>query len=457
LIARALPASASATFLAFNKSIATELSTRLPFPCSTFHSLCFKAVGKAITARTRAWTKVDAKKTDSLIDREYGDTINSVRSTVVKLVSLCKGENYAPSVSDEAITELIDRHDITWEDTSFTIRDIFEIVRAILTSSVKNLATVDFDDMLWLVPQLNVKLDTFAYVLVDEAQDTNPVQRAILSRLMTPTSRLIAVGDNAQAIYGFRGATSDALNLITEEFNCTTLPLSISYRCPSSVVQLAQKYGAIEARPNAPEGTVAFPVTFKLTSFEANDLVLCRNTAPLVTVAYRLIAARIPATIKGRDIGNGLKTLIKKLAGRSPQLDTLTDKVSEYMARETALALVKSQEGKAQSITDKCESIIALIDSLTDDDRAQGINGLYSVIDSLFSDTARAGAVLLSTVHKSKGLEAQRVIILDWKLCPSRFARQAWQRDQERNIQFVAVTRSKDTLIFVDSDTVTLD
>lgn len=459
LLAREMPRNANPIFLAFNKSIATELSERLPFPASTFHALCFKALGKNIVQETRSWPKVDGNKVNGIIDRLYGRQC-AARSVLVRLVSLAKNENVSVP-SDEFLCEMVARHDIdvdsALEDNEggYTKRQIFNMVRDILVACTKELRTVDFDDMIWLVEVRNVKLDVYSHILVDEAQDTNPLQRALLRRIMSPTSRLIVVGDHAQAIYGFRGASNDALGIIAQEFGTKELPLTVSYRCPVSVVNLASRYGVIESAPNAIQGTVTTAPTYKLTDFQPNDLVLCRNTAPLVTVAYKLLARRIPAQIRGRDIGVSLKNLITKLSGRRGTLETLPDKVAEYQSRETALALEKRQESKAQSIADKCESILALIDSMTQEDVEDGIPGLLSIIDTLFDDRDGRGKVLLSTIHKAKGLEAKHVKILDWHLCPSKYAKQDWQRTQEKNLQFVAITRSQDTLTFVKTETLT--
>lgn len=451
MLAYDLPRDSRAVFLAFGKAIATELSERLPFPASTFHSLCNRAVSRFIQQRTRAYPKLDKNKTDALIDCRYGQAIDPIRPAIVRLVSLCKGENARPSINDEAIVSLIDRHDIDWDSPDFTHIDVCDIVRTILDDSVSNLVTIDFDDMLWLVEVFGLKLDRHEYVMVDEAQDTNPVQRAIIRRLLAPDGRLIAVGDHAQAIYGFRGASNDALAVIAQEFGCIELPLTVSYRCARSIVELASQYGTIESHPSAPSGQVTYADAFKLTQFVPGQMVLCRNTAPLVQLAYRLIARRIPAAIKGRDIGAGLTSLIGKLAGKRTTLDALPDKIEAWRDAEVAKAMQKRQETKAQSIADKADSILALIDSLTPADRSLGISGLIRVIEVMFTDTNDHNRVLLSTIHKSKGLERDSVVILDWVLCPSKYAKQPWQQQQETNLQFVAITRAKTSLTFVES------
>jgi DNA helicase-2/ATP-dependent DNA helicase PcrA len=323
-----------------------------------------------------------------------------------------------------------------------------------LTQSNATLNVVDFDDMLYLPILLDTRFQTFDYVMVDESQDTNAVQRAILHKLVANGGRLIAVGDASQAIYGFRGADSDALDLIASEFSAARLPLSVSYRCPRSVVAIAQQYSDnILPRDDAPEGMVLYPNAWKLSAFEASDLIVCRNTAPLIGVAYKMLARRLPCKIMGRDIGRGLIALVRKLSGKRGTLETLSEHIVNYQDAEVAKALAKRQEQRAQSIEDRCQSLLALIDGMTVDDTARGVDGLIAIIDGLFSDNGPR-VTTLATVHKAKGLEAPRVFILDPHLMPSKYAKAPHQQQQESNIIFVAVTRSLDTLVYVDSKTI---
>jgi superfamily I DNA/RNA helicase len=459
MLAWELPSNANAVFLAFGRAIADELSKRLPFPASTFHSLAFKTIGAYYKQKTGRWAPrewMQANNLHTIIDDLFGRQYE-LRSVVIRLVGLVKNENETPSVSDDTLDELVYRHNLELpEGVRVSWTDVFADVRAVLDACIKNWTrAIDYDDMLWLVERFNLRLQTYSHVFVDEAQDTNPLQIALIKRITTPQTRVVFVGDHAQAIYGFRGASSDALEIVAREFHTQELPLTVSYRCPSSVVKLASEYGQIESAPNAKEGTVSYPQTYKLTQFIPGQLVLCRNTAPLVTVAYKLIAARVPAQIKGRDIGVSLVSLIKKLSRKNETLESLAIRVSEYSASESAKLLAARKETAAQSVTDKCESILALIDGMTQEDASGGIPSLIAIITSLFDDSDGRGKVLLSTIHKSKGLEANDVVILDWHLCPSKMARQEWQRVQERNLQFVAITRSKNTLTFVQTETLT--
>ena len=273
------------------------------------------------------------------------------------------------------------------------------------------------------------------------------IQREILRMIMKPNSRMIAVGDPAQAIYGFRGADANSLRLIAEEFNAETLPLSISYRCARSVVSYAQQWvNHIQAADNAPEGEVnEREYDWSPEDFGANDLVVCRKTAPLISLAFKCIRFNVPAQVMGRDIGQGLKGLIKKMNPKN--IDDLGVKLTKFQEREVAKALKEEDDKRVEQIQDKVGSILFLIDALREDRR--NLQGLEAGIDYLFKD--KANAVRLATIHKAKGLEADTVWWLDRSECPSRWARQPHQQQEEINLCYVAATRAKRVLNLIES------
>jgi DNA helicase II / ATP-dependent DNA helicase PcrA len=235
--------------------------------------------------------------------------------------------------------------------------------------------------------------------------------------------------------------------IIAEDFNAIRLPLSVSYRCPTAVVNFAHQWVShIEAAPNAPTGIVADLGTDWSPSqaFKSDDLVVCRTTRPLVTLAYQLLKVNVPVQILGREIGIGLESLIRKMNAKG--IDALVVKLNEYTAREVEKAIAKKQESKAEAIQDKTDCILFLIDNLKQTERT--VPALLYAISSLFAD--KANAVTLATIHKAKGLEANRVYWLNSSQCPSKWARQEWQKQQERNLCYVAVTRARQELVLIE-------
>jgi DNA helicase-2/ATP-dependent DNA helicase PcrA len=437
----AAPAADTPVFLAFNKSIAEELKAK-GVNARTFHSICYTPVTRAFQQRT-----VDTKKLQTLLKApswpqhvrmNYGNAIQ-------RLVGLARNDGIGCLVPDAESFwySLAERHDISPDTESGSDAEMIAYARRLLAECNAS-PLLDFDDLLYRAVRDNIPLPRFSLVLVDEAQDTNAIQRAILRKVMTPKARLIAVGDEAQAIYGFRGADSDSMQRIADEFNASPMPLSITYRCASAVVKYARQWAAIEAAPDAAEGTVnSLGSEWRERDFGANDLVVCRTNAPLLALAYRLIRSRVPCHVMGKDIGKGLTSLIERLQGKG--IDGLLVKLGDWQDRETAKANARDNDALAASIADKADSIRVLIEGLTENERT--VPALCRLIDEMFSGT---DGVRLASIHKAKGLEAGVVWWLNRAACPSKWAKQAWQQQSEINLCYVAATRAKHTLNLIE-------
>lgn len=428
-------------YLAFNKAIAAELSTR-GVNGRTFHSICYSVVTKH-----KGVVNVTMDKMRQLCNTHLsGDDRFKYGLFIERLVGLARNAGIGCLVPDEerAWVDLCEHHDLEPEhvDASFGV-GIAHARRMLQISNESDM--VDFDDLLYFAVKDGLVLPRFDNVFVDEAQDTNAIQRAIIRKMMKDTTRLFAVGDEAQAIYGFRGADSDSMGLLKSEFDCVDMPLTVTYRCPVAVVAHAQQWVShIEAAPGAPMGDVVqLDDGWSPTIFVANDMVVCRTTAPIIGLAYKLLRARVPCYVLGREIGEGLKSLIKKMD--TSDLDLVEIRLNEWCRRESEKALAKQDDAKLSAVQDKTQAILCLIDGLEESDRS--IPKLLQIIDTLFAN--KADAVVLCTIHKSKGLEADRVFWLDYHRCPSKWARQPWQVQQEINLCYVATTRAKKSLFLI--------
>ncbi len=459
-----IPRDKSCIMLAFNKTIAEELKNR-GVNARTFHSLTYTPV-----MRSRKTNNVETNKLRMLTKQLFSsDEAFVYGAFLVKLVGLARNAGIGCLVQDteQAWWDLIDHHDIELENERGNTARGVEMARDLLEES--NLSNyVDFDDMLYFAVKDGILLPKFDYIFVDEAQDTNAIQRAIVRKICHPDSRVIFVGDPAQAIYGFRGADSNSMGLLQEEFECTELPLTISYRCATSIVREAHRYVKhIEAAPDAPEGTVykvkslkqvlantaalcagtsdeETPETPEDRCFTPRDLVVCRTTKPLIELAFRAMRQRVPVKILGREIGQGLKTLIGKM--RANDVDDLVVKLEAWAAREIDKAIAKQLDAKVDQLQDKLDAILCLVDGLPEGSRT--IDSLLECIDNLFNNNVQA--LTLSTIHKAKGMEADRVWWLNSSLCPSKWAKQDWQKAQELNLCYVAVTRAKTALLYIE-------
>lgn len=454
---------ASVLFITFNKNIATELADRVPegVVAKTFNALGHGALYRGIEGKI----KLDARKTWKILDALEDEGVlldyesGLYGAGVTKLVDLARQVGMHVLTKDDDDSEwlhLIDHYDIQFNEKNGHEADAeraVELARIVLSRSIDmaRSGVIDFSDQLYLPILWNLHFTPKAFVFVDEAQDVNKVQRAILRKCIGHDGRLIAVGDSKQAIYGFRGADVDAMDLIQSEFNAEMLPLSICYRCDAAVVELAKNVVPyIEARPGAAAGDVGTLDTYTESTFKRGEALLCRNNKPLVDFAYQLIIRGVGCAIRGRDIGYGLKCLVDKMKASSA--DDLVDRLRIYQEREMDRFMQEGKEDRAQSIEDKVESLLIIVDRATASSPADFIKAIGDEIDSLFTDKAGHGLVLLSSIHKAKGLEWDRVYFLDAALIPSKWARRDWQVEQEYNLYYVGVTRARRELFFIESN-----
>jgi ATP-dependent DNA helicase UvrD/PcrA len=424
-----LPKGKKTLMVAFNKAIAEELKMRAPsyVDVMTLHSLGFRAIKQSFGADV----VLDNDKAHVLISTLIGDDRDmwEVNQSIAKCVSLCKGFLVDTPAK---IGDLIDKFGIEIFEYS---RDKFiELVIKTLSLCKAKKNIVDFDDMIWFPFVYRLNVGKFDVVFVDEAQDLNQAQIAMVLSACKIDGRIIAVGDPAQSIYQFRGADSEAIPNFIEKLKAKSLPLSVTYRCPRKVVKMAQDIVPdIEAAEDAKEGTVEeVPAEQILKLVQAGDFVLSRTNAPLIKHCMALLKAGIPANIQGRDVGANLQYFIKK--SKAKTITAFTAYVVAWREQEVKRLLAEKKDPIAT--TDKAECLLNLCEgTLT-------IKDLKETIEKLFNDTDDHAKVIFSTTHKAKGLERNRVFILTNTYRPG-------QGGEEANLWYVAVTRSKSELYLV--------
>jgi len=456
-----IPATKSILFLAFNAAIAKELASKLPSNCEgkTFHKAGLGAWLSYLGGKKDLNSFIDGEKMARIVKSKFfglePDEIGLYLGFVLKMVGHAKNAGIGCLIENTpaAWLALAEHFDVSIDSEDATIERGIEIAQKALKVSVDFAdRVIDFDDMIYMPLLMRCNFRKFDVVIVDEAQDTNGVQRAILKKITKPSGRFIAVGDPSQAIYGFRGADSDAMEIIARDFACAKMPLTVSYRCPKAVVRKAQEVVShIEAFEGAAEGEVLEMLDYVAADFQAGDAVLCRNVAPLVSMAYGLLTRDIACQVLGRDIGKGLVALIEKLKAKG--IDALLVKLDEWLNREVEAAREKSNEAKIESLNDTVDCLRAFVGMLDENHRT--IPALIRRIESLFAsdeDNDDSKLVTLCSAHKSKGLEWSTVYLLDSDaLMPSKYARKDWQKVQEQNLIYVAYTRAKASLRFITS------
>jgi len=438
---------------------------------STFHSLGMKVW---LWNHKGHQIDVDDKKMDRIVDtliqeREGADQerrsdLREIAGMVKAIVSMAKnrGMGFLIDERDPSVWfEMIYQFDLDGKlPDGCSMDTVVKFAQCALKRSRKRATSViDFDDMIYMPLDPKCRAWGYDWVLVDEAQDTNPARRALAEKILKPSGRLVAVGDPHQAIFGFTGADNDSLQQIKTRLKATSLPLTVTYRCPKAIVAHAKNWVShIEAHETAPEGAVlTLPYMDLIDNLQANDpnvdpsetAILCRYNKYLVGLCFKLIREGIAAKIEGRSIGEGLV----KLATRWKSVKTingLETKLKEYRDREVKKALDKDNQDKADRIDDEVGTLFVLIERARER-KIDRVSDLESMILEMFADgVSESGMLTLCSCHKSKGLEWDTVYLLDREaFMPSDMARLDWQIAQENNLIYVAVTRAKQTLVEV--------
>lgn len=447
------------TVCAFGKDIQVELAKRfagMPVTVKTLHAIGLAQVKRYWPDVLVADFKAGPVRENDLAERVCGPTApDPIKKLVAKLCT--KGRLCAPharKVGD--LTDIMFAFecdpDDQWAEDGYDQNYVEAMALAAmeLAATQKPVKTgIDGTDMLFLPVRNGWLKRTENMVVVDEAQDMNACQLEIaqgICKRADDGGRLVVVGDDRQAIFGFAGADSGSLDRLKAAYDAQELPLNTTYRCGKTIVEVAQGYVAdFMAGPENPDGLVDYLSGDKLTAAAGpGDFVLSRVNAPLVSVAMSLLRAGKRTKIAGRDIGRGLTTLVRKLRGNS--VPDFLRKVEAWKDRETQRLDSKfrgrqdsaTYQGRLEGIRDQAEMLSSLADG------ARNVDEIVARIEALFTDDGLgdAGLIVCSSIHKAKGREAGRVFILKDTLRPGTNV-------EEDNICYVAVTRAKHTLTFV--------
>lgn len=457
-----IPRHHKSIFLSFSKSIVEELRSKVPMHivAATLHSEGFGMIRRYY--RGRSFKVIDGNKETGKYLRL---AINSLKKAKGGDSSFLDKKEYrtaalAADVCDYARMTLtpFTKEDLPAMCAHFNIdfdENIIQLAVDLLKDSLKvgkKYVMLDFIDMIYwpaAIPQMvDVKYNT---MFLDEAQDTNAAQLAMIEKMLGKTGRLIAVGDDFQCIYGFSGADVDAFKRIRERPNTITLPLSISYRCSKSVVAKAQSINPdINSYEEAPEGTMRGGSWNEITE---TDMVLSRVTKPLIDLYFKLLETGVRSRVVGKDFEKGLATLADSCLSSSKEgtAYNLQMKLDELQRKLREDGVRKPLEHSSYISLDEKVQIINLILS-----KVESTSELLTVIHDMFDE--RKQACRLMTIHRSKGLENERVFVIEnvggQPLMPSKWAKQPWETTQERNLQFVAFTRAKLELVLINLESV---
>lgn len=378
---------------------------------------------------------------------------------------------------------------------------------------------LDFDDMLTKTLQL-FETDTgfrkkwqhrFTYVLIDEAQDMNEVQFDLM-KILCERGNIMAVGDDDQSIYGFRGANPKVLKLFETYFHAKVLHLVYNYRSMTQIVS-----SSVEV---ISKNTMRYPKELKAVQEGAGEVhyenfatdreeakrvvqlcrdadakgytlgVLFRNHQEALPVIYALLEAQIPFFTKepygmpfSDVISNQLRNLLEVYVTYKRDRDvckvddsfwgTLFDGKEQ---REGAFQLLQSFSPYAiinyirkglgfdvyiRSIAEnavKLQEYMERADVFQEQMRGkktveEALQSIQDIVEFQMKKIPKEpgeSMVRFYTFHGSKGLEFQRVILLNVNegITPSKRATSEEEMEEERRMFYVAMTRARDVIDF---------
>jgi len=423
-----VPKGNTVLMVAFNKSIQTELKGKAPpgVDVFTLHALGLKAIVKAFGK-----VEVDNDKLDGYIRAVVGDEKETLelRQNLKRGVSLAKG-NLAETTDE--ILKAWEEHDLDFCDKSQ--EEFILMVQNFMETTKADTARIDFDDMIWMPGVYELNPQKYDYVFIDEAQDLNLAQIDLACRSFR--KRVVSVGDQNQAIYGFRGADSKAIENIVTRLNSKRLPLSVTYRCGKSIVAEAQLYvPEYEAFTGNPDGFVdTCNENEMIEKAQPGDFILSRVNAPLIGLCLGFLKEGRKANIQGRDVGKNLLYMVKK--SNANDVVGLLEWVQAWRDRECEKYAKLNRERAIEIVSDKAAMIEALCDGAAD------IAEVKNNIKRLFHDGDDKDRIMLSSTHKAKGLERKRVWMLRDTYRPAAGG-------EEQNLAYVAITRAIESLFYV--------
>ncbi|MFB9993182.1 UvrD-helicase domain-containing protein [Deinococcus oregonensis] len=458
-----LGAGVKAVYFAYNKHSVTAVGPRLPagIGASTLH-----AYGRRVLCGVRGpQLALDNDRSLRLAELVYGSEPVSRRQVrgAARMWDLAREYVLNEDAHEDDLAALA--ADAEWPEND-GVAGLRRVLRAFRHRSLQDWhagGLPDFTDFLWLPLELGLGRGTLGAALVDEAQDLTPLRQRFVTHLLglerqrpepgedqepLPRGRLIAVGDPEQAIYTYAGADPRGLWRLAERLGAQELPLSVSFRCPASHVALARNASEfIQASGMAQAGMVEH-VAADLAHYGRGDVVLCRLNAPLLRLALLLMTRRISVNIRGRDLATRLETAAQEAFALPADEELIPDRIQALHERRARPLQFRADEGDRAAkkalgeLNDLCSCLrlLALRAATLSGELGAGgkatLSGVSGVLRGLYREDAD---VLLSTVHRAKGLEWERVTLLYPEQMPAPYG----DPEEERCVLFVALTRSQ--------------
>ena len=324
----------------------------------------------------------------------------------------------------------------------------------------------DFTDMLYLPIKWKLgPLKKYNFLFIDECQDLSKSQFAIASMFGKQDGRILAVGDPSQSIYGFTGADINSFKRVKEFTKAIELPLTTCFRCPKKVIELAQGIRPdITGSKDYDGEVIRIRDDQVLELAKPGDLIISRIKSNLTVLIFEFIDKNIKVQIhedEAIEFTNELKRLFKadelhqKIAAMPDGFNTLRAKVNKrwnFIIDKKAEKISNTAE-RALYVVNEKRFVKQKLDFFEKKHQSwEGCLTIFKVIEKIkHFISEKNNPIRLSSIHRAKGLEENRIFILDYDSLPMiRTDQQDWEMTQEINLRYVAITRAKETLFLVN-------
>lgn len=371
------------------------------------------------------------------------------------------------------------------------------------TKSFKLSEYRDFNDDLWYtaINSDKIQWEKYDYVLADEVQDFNLCQKEMLKKLGEAGAKIVAIGDPNQSIYRFRGSDPNIFFSLEKQLQETSkdknvlLPITTNFRCRPNIIKFVNENTIVNnlkgrVFPDGNDGVVTreeieYDNIFTILKSEQEKegktketAFISRTNEPLVHAALKMLNMGIPFAIVGKDIADDLRKHIGKIMKMTGLDDinpvqSLEYSLNDFLGKENEAWHGKSaKKAYLQELIDTTKALQSCIEQFQNElankqqtegnysnDNIRSFNnwlkqrlGGFNIeeneadLKAYKEKLEKESPVILTTVHRSKGLEFGRVCILRDDQFPHPKAKLPDDLKEEANVKYVGYTRSKDEL-----------
>ena len=412
-------------YLAFNKAIAESAKKKFSnnVDCRTGHSVAFGAVAWPYKDRISKITgtlianQMDIGKTDRFVSpgaKGYIilDTLrrfcySADREIEVKHVPVIKGP-YTEEEMPEIRADIVPQAIKVWKDMT--------------DKKGKLPITHDTYVKMWHLSKPTIKKD---FILFDEAQDANPVMLDVICN--QDHAKKIFVGDKFQQIYGWRGAINAMDRIKTTHATYITQ----SFRFGDAIANMANSilgsYMAPEDAPPLIRGLEGKDGNISMAPIEDPDVIICRTNAGVISNVFKYLETNTRVYVQGGVMQ--MMTMLRGAADLQAGRKTYAPDLALFNNWQEVVECSETESGQ------ELKSFVTMI-------KNHGIPELMNALNRT-SQYADGADLTLTTAHKAKGLEWQKVRLYSDFPVPNEGQKLS---QSEINLLYVAATRSLHTL-----------